>query len=132
MTPTKIEKRGKWAHNQDIGRILQETEDTLLGLNDPESWTNIQTHLMEAHIRHFKEMFGKGVDEGGFQEIKGKKFSVVDSWLRGAPKKLISDRPVAQLLDISLREMSASIVLLFVSIGSNSGGCNSQMTSSTL
>ncbi|KFZ11229.1 hypothetical protein V502_07659 [Pseudogymnoascus sp. VKM F-4520 (FW-2644)] len=50
----------------------------------------------------------EGVDEEGFQEVKGKKYRVLESWLRGAPKKLVSNRPVAQLTAISLREMSTS------------------------
>jgi hypothetical protein len=61
---------------------------------------------MRTYDRHFKELFGKGVEDEGFQEVKGKKFRVIESWLRGAPKKLTSNRPVAQLSAISLREMS--------------------------
>ncbi|KAI4140188.1 MAG: hypothetical protein L6R39_005902 [Caloplaca ligustica] len=106
--PTKTEKHDMWAHNGSIKEILQEIEDILPGLNNPNSWANIQAHLMRTHDRHFKELFGKGVDEEGFQEVKGRKFRVVESWLRGAPKKLNSNRTVAQLSAISLREMSAS------------------------
>lgn len=106
--PTKTEKHDRWAHNRDIGETLREIEEILSGLNNPSSWTNIQACLMNTHDRHFKELFGKGVDEEGFQEVKGKKFRVVDSWLRGAPKKLVSNRPVAQLSAISLRDMSTS------------------------
>ncbi|KAL9132322.1 MAG: hypothetical protein Q9175_006504 [Cornicularia normoerica] len=106
--PTKTEKHDRWEHNRDIGETLREIEDILSGLNNPNSWTNIQAYLMRTHNRHFKELFGKGVDEEGFQEVKGKKFGVVESWLRGAPKKLASNRPVAQLSAISLREMSTS------------------------
>ena len=106
VVPTRTEKHDRWEHNRDIGDILQEIEDTLSGLNNPNSWTNIQAHLMRTHDRHFRELFAKGVDKEGFQEVKGRKFRVVESWLRGAPKKLISNRPVAQLLAVSLREMS--------------------------
>jgi AAA domain len=105
---TKTEKNDKWEHNRDIGEILREVEDILSGLNGPKSWTNIQAHLMGTHNRHFKELFAKGVDEEKFQEVKGRKFRVVDSWVRGAPKKLTSSNPVSQLLAISLREMSTS------------------------
>ena len=108
VVPTKIEKHNKWKHNQDIGETLREIEDMLSGLNSPKSWTNIQTYLMKTHKRHFNELFGKGVDEEGFQEVKGKKYRVLERWLRGAPKKLVSNRPVAQLSAISLREMSTS------------------------
>ncbi|KAH8663361.1 hypothetical protein BGZ60DRAFT_489915 [Tricladium varicosporioides] len=105
---TKTENHDRWEHNRDIWDTLREIEDILSGLNNPKAWTNIQAHLMMTHGRHFKELFGKGVDEEGFQEVKGRKFRVVESWLRGAPKKLISNRPVAQLAAITLREMSAS------------------------
>ncbi len=106
--PTRTEKHDTWEHNRDIRETLREIEDILSGLNNPNSWTNIQAHLMRTHNPHFKELFGKGVDEEGFQEVKGRKFRVVESWLRGAPKKLASNRPVAQLSAISLREMSTS------------------------
>ena len=108
VVPTKTEKHDRWEHNRDIGETLREIEDILLGLNNPKSWTNIQAHLMRTHNRHFKELFAKGVDEEGFQEVKGRRFRVVDSWVRGAPKKLISNRPIPQLLAVSLREMSTS------------------------
>jgi hypothetical protein len=48
---------------------------------------------MRTYNQYFKELFGKGVDKKGFQEVKGKKFRVVESWLRGAPKRLASNRP---------------------------------------
>ena len=108
VVPTKTEKHDKWEHNRDIGETLREIEDILSGLNNPNSWTNIQVHLLRTHDSHFKELFGKGVDEEGFQEVKGRKFRVVESWLRGAPKRLASNRPVAQLSAIPLREMSTS------------------------
>lgn len=106
--PTKTEKHDRWEHNRDIGETLREIEDILSGLNSPNSWKNIQACLTRTHNRHFKELFGKGVDEEGFQEVKGRKVRVVESWLRGAPKKIASNRPVAQLSAISLREMSTS------------------------
>ena len=106
VVPTKTEKHDKWKHNMDIGVTMQEIEDILSALNNPKSWTNIQIHLMRTHDQHFKELFGKGVDEEGFQEVKGKKFRVVESWLRGAPKKLVSNRPIVQLSTVSLKEMS--------------------------
>ncbi|KAL5354313.1 hypothetical protein ACLOAV_000401 [Pseudogymnoascus australis] len=108
VVATKVEKHNKWQHNREIGETLREIEDMISGLNNPKSWSNIQTHLMITHKRHFNELFGKGVDEEGFQEVKGKKFRVVESWLRGAPKKFVSNRPVAQLTAVSLKEMSTS------------------------
>ena len=106
--PTKTEKHDRWQHNRDIGETLREIEDILSGLNNPSSSTNIQAHLERTHNQHSKELFCKGVDEEGFREVKGKRFKVVESWLRGAPKKLTSNRPVDQLSAVSLKTMSAS------------------------
>ncbi|KAI9743632.1 MAG: hypothetical protein M1818_002948 [Claussenomyces sp. TS43310] len=106
--PTKTEKHDKWQHNRAIGEALRDIKDVLFGLNNPDSWINIQAHLMRTAELHFEEMFGRGVDEEGFQEVKGTKFRVVESWLRGAPRELTSNRPVAQLSTLPLREMSAS------------------------
>jgi hypothetical protein len=110
---TKTERHDKWQHNKDIEDILGETEDMLSGLNDPKSWKNIEAHLMETHDQHFLELFGEGIDEEGYQEVKlkkGKRYKVVESWLRGAPNNVTSNRPVAQLSAvspaISLSEMS--------------------------
>jgi hypothetical protein len=108
VVPTKTEKHDKWEHNRDIGKTMEELEDILLGLNNPSSVTNIQAHLMRTHDKHFKELFSKDVDEEGFRVVKGKKFKVVESWLRGAPKKLISNRPVPALLAVPLKAMSTS------------------------
>lgn len=108
VVPTRTEKHDRWEHNRDMGEALQEIEDILFGLNNPKSWTNIQAHLKSTHNRHFKELFANGVDEDGFREVKGRKFRVVDSWIRGAPKKITSNRPIPQLLAVSLKEMSTS------------------------
>ncbi|KAL2066955.1 hypothetical protein VTL71DRAFT_1379 [Oculimacula yallundae] len=103
-----MEKHCIWEHNRDIGEILRVIEDILSGIKHPNSWTNIEAHLIKTHGQHFKELFAKGVDEEGFQEVKGKKLRVVESWLKGAPKRLTSNRPAAQLSAISLRDMSTS------------------------
>jgi len=48
------------------------------------------------------------IDNKGFQDIKRRKFQVMESWLRGVPKKLTSNRPISQLPGISLRDISIS------------------------
>lgn len=108
VVPTKMEKHERYVHNRDIGESLREIEDILSGLNTPNSWTNIEGYLTRTNYAHHKELFGKGVDEEGFQEVKGRKSRVVESWLKDAPKKLTSNRPVSELTAISLREMSSS------------------------
>ncbi|WPG98204.1 Hypothetical protein R9X50_00099100 [Acrodontium crateriforme] len=106
--PTKTEKHDTWQHNRDIEETLRNIEEILLGLKDRTSWRNIQAHLTSTHNRHYQELFGKRTDKYGFQEVRGRKFRVVESWLRGAPKKLNLNRPVAELSAISLSEMSTS------------------------
>ena len=105
---TKTEGHERWEHNRDIGETVKSMESILFGLNNPKAWTNVQAHLEKTHKQYFTELFGRGVDEEGFTEVKGKKFRVVDSWLRGASKKLTSNRPVPELLTVSLKNMSAS------------------------
>lgn len=104
--PTKTEKHDRWEHNRNVDETLREIEDILSGLNNPHFWTNIKDHLMRTNNQHFEELFGRGVDMEGFQEVKGRKFRVVESWLRGAPKKLALNRSVAELSTIPLKEMS--------------------------
>jgi hypothetical protein len=108
IVPTRTEKHDKWQHNRDIREVMTEIEEILSGLNNPKSWTNVQAYLAETNIMHFKELFGKGVDAEGFQEVRGRKFRAADSWLRGGPKKTTSDRSVLELFVAPLKEMSAS------------------------
>ena len=108
IEPTKTEKHDRWQNNKDIGEIVEEIQSIVVALSSPKSWTNIKAHLSRNHQQHHQELFGQGVDAEGFQEVRGKKFRVVESWVRNAPKKLTSNRPVPHLEGLSLKEMSAS------------------------
>ncbi|KAH6668504.1 AAA domain-containing protein [Halenospora varia] len=108
IEPTRTEKHEKWEHNRDIGESLGEIEAILSGLNNPKSRTNIRDHLIKTNIKHFNELFGSGVNADGFQEVRGRKFRVIDRWLGGAPKKVTSNRSVSELSETPLKEMSAS------------------------
>ncbi|KAI9651441.1 MAG: hypothetical protein M1829_002914 [Trizodia sp. TS-e1964] len=107
VVPTKTEKHDKWEHNQAISETLREAEGLLPGLNNPNSWTNMEAHLKSYHINHYHELFGKREDKDRFQEVQGKKSKAINRWIQGAPKDLISNRPVAQLMDLPQREMSS-------------------------
>lgn len=107
VQPSKIEKSNKWVHNRSISEVLEEVEEILPGLNSPGSLANIQAHLRMTQNRHYDELFGGGVDEDGFKEVKGRKFRAVEGWLSGAPRNIMTNRPVSQLLNISLKAMSA-------------------------
>ena len=83
-------------------------EDLLAGLNDSTCWKNVRDYLQETNPRHYTELFGNGIDAEGFREVRGRRYRVVDGWLRGAAKKLTSNRSVPELLSVPLKEMSAS------------------------
>lgn len=105
--PTKTEKHDKWKYNTEIKYSLDQLKGTMSGLNEPNSWTNLQAHLLMTNRQHFEEMFGQVVDEEGFRQVNDSMSRAVERWLRRAPKELTSNRPVSQLSQISLREMSA-------------------------
>ncbi|KAF8856068.1 P-loop containing nucleoside triphosphate hydrolase protein [Acephala macrosclerotiorum] len=108
IEPTKQEKHDKWQYNQGIASAIQEIENILYGLNNSSSWRNVRDYLQTQNPKHFKDLFKGSVDEEGFTEVKeGKKIRVVDAWLRNAPKKLTSNRPVTELQSVSLRETSS-------------------------
>lgn len=77
------------------------------GIRDPASWKNVMEYLEDHHNGHFNHLFGHGVDEDGFREVRGKKFGILNSWVKGAPIRLASTRPVLELLNANLNDMSA-------------------------
>lgn len=108
MEQTKTEKHEKWVLYSTVDDDVKEIDHLLSDLNNPKSWTNIKAHLEDNHHEHFQELFGSGFDEDGFRTVRGKKYNLVSSWLKGAPKGTSSKRSVSELLNLSLREMSAS------------------------
>lgn len=108
MEQTKTEKHGKWVLHTALDEDVTEIENVLSDLNNPQSWTNIKAHLEDNHQGHFQELFGLGFDEAGFQTVRGKRYNVISSWLKGASRSNSSKRSVSELLRLSLREMSAS------------------------
>ncbi|KAA6410497.1 MAG: hypothetical protein FRX48_05919 [Lasallia pustulata] len=106
IRPTKIEGHDKYQLYAKLDIALDEIDELMSGLNDPTRWSNIKAYLEDHHNGHFQQLFGRGVDEQGFQEVRGKKFNVLNSWLKGASKCIVSTRPVPELLDVSLKEMS--------------------------
>lgn len=106
---TKTEKYEKWQHYETLDHDLEAIKEILQELENPTSWKSIKSYLENQFPnRHYQELFGKGVDEDGFRTVRDKRFSVVTSWLRGAPKNASSNRPVIELSQIPLLEMSAS------------------------
>ena len=103
---TKTEGYEKYKLYERLDDILDEIEELLPRLRDPARWNNIRDWLEIHHNSHFQQLFGRGVDEDGFQEVKGKRFSIFNSWIKGAPKRINSTRPVALLLNANLNDLS--------------------------
>lgn len=106
MRPTKTEGYDKYQLYESLDVVLDEIKELILGLRDPAHWSNVKDYLESHQYNHFQQLFGRGVDENGFQEVKGKKFSVLNSWIRGAPKRITSTRAVSELLNANLKDMS--------------------------
>ncbi|KAL8823199.1 MAG: hypothetical protein Q9191_006082 [Dirinaria sp. TL-2023a] len=106
MRPTKTEGYDKYQLYESLDVVLDEIKEIMLGLRDPAHWSNVKDYLETHQYNHFQQLFGRGVDENGFQEVKGRKFNVLNSWIRGAPKRITSTRAVSELLNANLKDMS--------------------------
>jgi len=106
IRPTKTEGYEKYLLYERLDIVLDEIEELMPGLRDPAHWSNVKEYLETHQNSHFQQLFGQGVDENGFQEVKGKKFSVLNSWIKGAPKRITSTRTVPELLNADLKGMS--------------------------
>ncbi|KAL8993845.1 MAG: hypothetical protein Q9169_006042 [Polycauliona sp. 2 TL-2023] len=104
--PTKIEGHEKYQLYAKLDIALDEIEELMPGLRDPARWSNVKDYLENHHNDHFQQFFGRGVDEHGFKEVHGKKFNTLNSWVKGAPKRIASTRPVPELLNVNLKDMS--------------------------
>ncbi|KAL8674153.1 MAG: hypothetical protein Q9168_001447 [Polycauliona sp. 1 TL-2023] len=104
--PTKIEGHEKYQLYAKLDIALDEIEELMPGLRDPARWSNVKDYLENHHNDHFQQLFGRGIDEHGFEEVHGKKFNTLNSWVKGAPKRIASTRPVPELLNVNLKDMS--------------------------
>lgn len=107
LKATKTEGYEKYLLYERLDVVLDEIGELMPGLRDPASWKNVQAYLEDHHYDHFNQLFGHGVDEDGFREVRGKKFGILNSWVKGAPNRLASTRPVLELLNANLNDMSA-------------------------
>lgn len=105
---TKIEGYENYQLHAKMDEVLDEIEQLLPCLQDPAHWKSIKDYLEEHHNDHFLQIFGREVDEQGFRKVRGKNYHVMSGWIKGAPKRLVSTRPVSELLNVRLQEMSGS------------------------
>jgi len=106
VRPTKIEGYEKYQLYAKLDSTLDQIEKLMPGLMDPTHWSNVKEYLEDHHNSHFTQLFGRGVDEHGFREVRRKKFNVLNSWVKGAPQRIASLRSVPELLNVNLMEMS--------------------------
>ena len=108
FTTTKIEGHEIYQFYEKLDIALDEIEELMPGLRDPAHWSNIKEYLENYHYSHFEQLFGRGVNQDGFREVRGKRFNILNRWVKGAPKRITSTRPIPELLDIDLKEISGS------------------------
>ena len=104
--PTKTESHERYQLYENLNVILDDIEELMPGLKDPAHWSNVKAYLEAHEPRYFGKLFGQGVDENGFREVKGRKFNILNSWIKGARKRITSTRAVSELLDVDLMDMS--------------------------
>ena len=107
VRPTKTEGYDRYLLHESLDIVLDEIEELMSGLRDPAHWSEVKDYLELHQYSHFEQLFGRGVDENGFQEVKGKKFSVLNSWIKGAPRRITSTRTIPELLSVDLKGMSS-------------------------
>lgn len=104
---TKYENYTKHLHYEELHTLRLQMEDLMLGFRDQNQGANLREYLETFHQTHFQSLFYQQVDAEGFQEVHGKNFDVFNGWLRNGPEHLTSTRPISELLDINLLEMSS-------------------------
>ena len=67
--PTKIEGHKKYQYFANLDIAFDEIEELMPGLKDPAHWSNVKDYLESHHNGHFQQLFGRGVDEQGCQEV---------------------------------------------------------------
>ncbi|KAL8718888.1 MAG: hypothetical protein Q9225_004034 [Loekoesia sp. 1 TL-2023] len=103
---TREESHQKHELYESLDIVLDEIAELMPGLRNPNHWSNVKEYLETHQTFHFRQLFGRDVDENGFREVKGKKYNILNSWIKGAPKRITSTRTVPELIDINLQDMS--------------------------
>ncbi|KAL8841355.1 MAG: hypothetical protein Q9170_000986 [Blastenia crenularia] len=105
-TVTKTEGHEKYELYESLDAILDDVAAVMSDLRNTGHWNSVKQYLESHHRKHFQQLFGRGVDEEGFREVKGRRYNILNSWLKGAPKRITSTRPVPEILDVKLDELS--------------------------
>ena len=104
---TKAEGYEKFLLFDKSNLVLDRIEELMPALRDPGRWSNVEEYLKSHQYSHFQQLFGREVDENGFQEVKAEKSKMLRRWIHGAPKHLTSTRAVPEQLNADLNSMSS-------------------------
>jgi hypothetical protein len=102
-TKTKVERREKWRASE----VLSACEDDFRALRFKTSppTNNFKQYLQFHHCHQHNELFG--IETDGFQrKVKSNPEAVLDSWIQSAAQDDIRSRPVKELLETKVFEMS--------------------------
>ncbi|WEW60088.1 hypothetical protein PRK78_005572 [Emydomyces testavorans] len=102
---TKAERYLKAKCYSDLDEELNQIMQILRTFQFPNVWQNIQEYLA-GHPRHYEELFPSRIDNNGFQKVEVKPNKAIKRWLKGKAQDPSMNRPVSDLLDVSLWEMS--------------------------
>ncbi|EEP82922.1 predicted protein [Uncinocarpus reesii 1704] len=105
LPPTKTERAMKGKYFQALDEETSRIVGNLPIFENPGSWQNIQMHL-EDHPLHYKELFGPEIDSEEFQKVKVKPNKAIKRWLNSKTPNQSSSRPISELWNTSLWEMS--------------------------
>ena len=106
MDATKAEGQEKWRCIQELNSSQDDIAKALEHFADLGGVASMKRYLETRQPRHYHELFVRAEDEGGFQTVRRKENNPLKSWLERAPRQLVSDRPIAQLLNAELNKMS--------------------------
>ncbi|KAI0532081.1 hypothetical protein GGR58DRAFT_491534 [Xylaria digitata] len=78
---TKPEKSSLWETSKDLEMHERELSKSLNELEHCLGRSALQAYLLEHHPQHHQALFGKLVDEEGFEEVRHRSHQLVDQWL---------------------------------------------------
>ncbi|MCJ1475096.1 hypothetical protein MMC13_003756 [Lambiella insularis] len=107
VKPTRPEGQEKYKLFTRLDTVLDEIDELMSSIKNPSHSSTIKEYLEAYHYGHYQQLFSRATDDHGYQEVRGKKFSVLNSWLKGASKRIVSARAVPELLEANLLEMSS-------------------------
>ncbi|KAI1908527.1 hypothetical protein LOZ61_003787 [Ophidiomyces ophidiicola] len=105
MPQTRTEKFTKGKYYGYLESEQQRIVKFLKRLEYPRSWQNIQEYLRTYSCR-YAELFESVIDEDGFEKEKMRPNKAVKRWIKGKGPDQLMNRPLNELSDIPLHEMS--------------------------